>query len=61
MALRLSDTRTGEVSPFTPQRDGQVGIYVCGATVQGAAPPWTSQVGGGLRPVVAVVGGRPRP
>lgn len=60
MALRLSDTRTGEVSPFTPQRDGQVGIYVCGATVQGA-PPWTSQVGGGLRPVVAVVGGRPRP
>lgn len=32
--LRLYDTAAHAVSPFTPIRPGQVGIYVCGATVQ---------------------------
>ena len=34
MSLRLYDTRTREVRPFTPLRDGQVGLYVCGPTPQ---------------------------
>ncbi|MDF7664355.1 cysteine--tRNA ligase [Bifidobacterium sp. ESL0763] len=33
-ALRLYDTATHEISPFTPIVAGKVGIYVCGATVQ---------------------------
>ena len=33
-ALRLYDTATHTVSPFKPIKPGQVGIYVCGATVQ---------------------------
>lgn len=34
MALRLYNTATRAVEPFTPQVPGEVGIYVCGATVQ---------------------------
>jgi cysteinyl-tRNA synthetase len=33
-ALRLYDTATHSVTPFTPLSPGQVRIYVCGATVQ---------------------------
>jgi cysteinyl-tRNA synthetase len=36
MSLRLYDTRTRAVRDFTPVRDGVVGIYVCGPTVQSA-------------------------
>jgi cysteinyl-tRNA synthetase len=31
--LRLYDTRTRQVRPFTPLREGRVGIYTCGPTV----------------------------
>ncbi|MBO9521753.1 MAG: cysteine--tRNA ligase [Nocardioidaceae bacterium] len=34
MTLRLYDTATGEVRDFQPLREGEVGIYVCGLTVQ---------------------------
>lgn len=34
MALRLYNTATRSVEPFTPLVPGDVGIYVCGATVQ---------------------------
>ncbi|WP_029290769.1 cysteine--tRNA ligase [Cellulomonas sp. HZM] len=37
MTLRLFDTATREVRDFVPLVAGQVGIYLCGATVQ--APP----------------------
>ncbi|MDA2985363.1 MAG: cysteine--tRNA ligase, partial [Actinomycetota bacterium] len=33
--LHLYNTATREVAPFTPIEKGQVGIYLCGATVQG--------------------------
>jgi len=33
-ALKLYDTATREVSVFTPIKNGEVSIYVCGATVQ---------------------------
>jgi cysteinyl-tRNA synthetase len=46
MVLRLHDTATGLVAPFTPLRPGHVGIYQCGATVQG-----TPHIGH-LRPAV---------
>lgn len=36
MTLNLYDTATREVSEFKPLVAGQVSIYVCGATVQGA-------------------------
>ena len=36
MSLRLYDTRTRTVRPLALQRDGQVGLYVCGPTVQAA-------------------------
>ncbi|MFT8704957.1 cysteine--tRNA ligase [Bifidobacterium aquikefiricola] len=32
--LRLYDTATHQITPFTPIHAGEVGIYVCGATVQ---------------------------
>jgi cysteinyl-tRNA synthetase len=47
VSLRLYDTATRTVSDFVPRTPGQVGIYVCGATVQ--APPHV----GHLRPSVA--------
>ena len=37
MTLRLFNTATREVADFSPVAEGRVGIYVCGATVQG--PP----------------------
>jgi cysteinyl-tRNA synthetase len=36
VSLRLYDTRTRQVRPLALQRDGQVGLYVCGPTVQAA-------------------------
>ena len=36
-ALNLYDTKSRTVSPFKPIKKGEVGIYLCGATVQ--APP----------------------
>jgi len=33
--LRLHNTLTGRVEPFTPQRPGEAGMYVCGLTVYG--------------------------
>ncbi len=36
MTLRLFNTATREEADFAPLVDGKVGIYVCGATVQGA-------------------------
>ena len=46
MALKLHDTATGQERLFTPLNPGRVGIYQCGATVQG--PPHV----GHLRPAV---------
>lgn len=36
MALQLYDSATRTVRPFEPEHPGRVGIYLCGATVQGA-------------------------
>ena len=36
MSLQLYDSATREVRPFEPREPGRVGIYLCGATVQGA-------------------------
>jgi cysteinyl-tRNA synthetase len=36
MALALHDTATGTVRPFVPITPGEIRIYQCGATVQGA-------------------------
>jgi len=36
VSLVLHDTMTGRVRPFAPVREGHVGIYVCGPTVQSA-------------------------
>ncbi len=36
MSLRLYDTRTRQVRPLALQREGHVGLYVCGPTVQAA-------------------------
>lgn len=47
MSLRLFDTATRDVRDFVPLTPGEVGIYLCGATVQ--APPHV----GHLRPAVA--------
>jgi cysteinyl-tRNA synthetase len=46
MTLALYDSATGSVRPFVPLQPGHVGIYQCGATVQG--PPHI----GHLRPAV---------
>ena len=32
-AIRLHDTRTGEIVPLEPRDPGRVGIYACGPTV----------------------------
>ncbi len=47
VSLRLYDTASRQVSDFVPRTPGQVGIYVCGATVQSAPHV------GHLRPSVA--------
>ncbi len=44
--LKLYNTATREVAPFTPIVAGQVGIYLCGATVQ--APPHIGHVRSGV-------------
>jgi cysteinyl-tRNA synthetase len=36
VSLRLYDTGTRAVRPFTPRVPGEVGLYVCGPTVQAA-------------------------
>ena len=36
MTLRLYDTATRTVRDFVPRRPGEVGIYLCGLTVQSA-------------------------
>ena len=36
MSLRLYDTRTRTVRPLEPLKEGRVGVYVCGPTVQAA-------------------------
>ena len=46
MALRIYDTATRAVRDFTPLREGQVSIYLCGATVQ--APPHVGHIRSGL-------------
>ncbi|KGA20134.1 cysteinyl-tRNA synthetase [freshwater metagenome] len=45
-SLNLYDTLTRTTSAFTPIKDGQVGIYLCGATVQ--APPHIGHVRSGV-------------
>jgi cysteinyl-tRNA synthetase len=47
VTIRLFDTAAREVRDFNPITPGEVGIYLCGATVQ--APPHV----GHLRPVIA--------
>jgi cysteinyl-tRNA synthetase len=46
MPLRLYDTATRRVREFQPITPGQVGIYLCGATVQ--APPHVGHVRSGV-------------
>ena len=45
-SLALYDTLTRTTSPFTPLQKGEVGIYLCGATVQ--APPHIGHVRSGV-------------
>lgn len=45
-SLHLYDTLTRTTSTFTPIKEGQVGIYLCGATVQ--APPHIGHVRSGV-------------
>jgi cysteinyl-tRNA synthetase len=45
-SLTLYDTLTRTTSPFTPLKAGEVGIYLCGATVQ--APPHIGHVRSGV-------------
>ncbi|MBT0993166.1 cysteine--tRNA ligase [Cellulomonas sp. DKR-3] len=46
MTLRLYDTATRTVRDFTPRTAGEVGVYLCGATVQ--APPHVGHVRSGV-------------
>jgi cysteinyl-tRNA synthetase len=45
-ALNLYDTMSRTVSPFKPIKKGEVGIYLCGATVQ--APPHIGHIRSGV-------------
>ena len=45
-SLSLYDTLTRTTSPFVPLKEGKVGIYLCGATVQ--APPHIGHVRSGV-------------
>ena len=45
-SLNLYDTQSRTTSPFTPIKEGEVGIYLCGATVQ--APPHIGHVRSGV-------------
>jgi cysteinyl-tRNA synthetase len=46
VALRFYDTATRSVRDFVPLREGKVGIYLCGATVQ--APPHVGHIRSGI-------------
>jgi len=46
VALRFYDTATRSVRDFVPVREGKVGIYLCGATVQ--APPHVGHIRSGV-------------
>ncbi len=46
MSLRLYDTASRQTRDFTPRREGHVGIYLCGATVQ--APPHVGHIRSGV-------------
>jgi len=45
-ALNLYDTKSRTISPFKPIKKGEVGIYLCGATVQ--APPHIGHIRSGV-------------
>jgi cysteinyl-tRNA synthetase len=45
-ALKLYDTKTRQISEFKPIKKGEVGIYLCGATVQ--APPHIGHIRSGV-------------
>jgi cysteinyl-tRNA synthetase len=45
-ALNLYDTKSRVVAPFKPIKKGEVGIYLCGATVQ--APPHIGHIRSGV-------------
>jgi len=45
-SLSLYDTKSRKVSPFKPIKKGEVGIYLCGATVQ--APPHIGHIRSGV-------------
>jgi cysteinyl-tRNA synthetase len=45
-SLNLYDTKSRKVSPFKPIKKGEVGIYLCGATVQ--APPHIGHIRSGV-------------
>jgi len=45
-ALNLYDTKSRKVSPFKPIKKSEVGIYLCGATVQ--APPHIGHIRSGV-------------
>ena len=45
-ALNLYNTKSRTVSPFKPLKKGEVGIYLCGATVQ--APPHIGHIRSGV-------------
>ncbi|MDA2989871.1 MAG: cysteine--tRNA ligase, partial [Actinomycetota bacterium] len=46
MPIRLHDTASRSVRDFAPIEDGRVGMYVCGATVQG--PPHVGHIRSGV-------------
>lgn len=46
MPIRLHDTASRSVRDFVPIEDGRVGMYVCGATVQG--PPHVGHIRSGV-------------
>jgi cysteinyl-tRNA synthetase len=46
VSLRLYDTASRQTRDFTPRREGHVGIYLCGATVQ--APPHVGHIRSGV-------------
>jgi cysteinyl-tRNA synthetase len=45
-ALNLYDTKSRVIAPFKPVKKGEVGIYLCGATVQ--APPHIGHIRSGV-------------
>ena len=45
-SLNLYDTKSRKVSSFKPIKKGEVGIYLCGATVQ--APPHIGHIRSGV-------------